>query len=332
MFTTNQGQLPTTFMESTATHAGTLSPHERKVSNLTRQRRKAESDISIIANRDNATFNEVITRVLSNSIPELTAYVHAHGESASQDPVKLAVQAILLRASEVADLAKMLTTTDEDALMQLEEAEQDAIDISHADSYHMLPADVQAAIKVAIDFMKSKRSKQGKSDKLPDILKDLKRATGASNSYGINTVPFISVPDHEPIGSKSPGGSSLGNVSFPDYSNGWNGFATDDLDVLAGTQTGTAGATGGGGGGFDWSSVLGAINGIISSVGGIIDKGKDAATGVIQQGQNAIQNAGGTFLGGALSTALKNNLPLILGGLGLFVLILIVVIYAVKSK
>jgi hypothetical protein len=332
MFSTTNEYIPQKFTEESLRLSGDKSRSPRRRSPMSAARKKAENDIAKLCTKEGKSVDQVVTQVLKNSTADLSKYVRARGEKAQDDPVKLAVQAILLRMGEMATVAKALDTTDADALEMIESGEWDAHQTGNADAYNMLPPTVQGAINTAIEAVKAIRIDQGKNPGTQFIVSDIQKVTGASsNGYDIDTNCVLCVPGGQPIGSPSLGGSNLGNVSVPDYYKGsFNGFAEDDLDILAAQNTSTTGATGSGG--FNWDSVIGSLGGIISSIGGLIDKGKGAVTDVINQGQNAATGIGGDILGSAMSKMLKDNLPIIIGGFLFILVIILIIVYAAKRK
>src|ERR1700742_40933 len=116
------------FEEHTLHYSGTRTRQPTAKSNVTQAREQAMSEIYAIASSNNLPLDTVITRILGNSGGDLAAYVTSKGETPLTDPTALALQAVLLRAQDVATVASTLDISHEDALQVLENNLQEDID------------------------------------------------------------------------------------------------------------------------------------------------------------------------------------------------------------
>jgi hypothetical protein len=199
------------YMEPGINTTGDISKAKRTTSPVTKQRMAAERSIRKIAKQNGTTVDDVVTKLLAQSGADLARYVQAKGETPRSDAKGLAIQAILLRANEVATVAKAMDTDDEDALSFIEKAESEAMTINSADTAAIFPPDVDAAVKICLDYLSAMHAKIS-TGKMQDFIAQAKAASGV-DSFDFNTRDFA---NFQPIGSPSLGGSRLGNVSKPD--------------------------------------------------------------------------------------------------------------------
>jgi hypothetical protein len=314
--------IPAKFTEETEIFSGDKTLSKRSISGMTKKRQKAENSILQIAAKNSVPVDEVVKRILVASTSQLRNYVQSKGETPQSNPIALAVQAALLRADEVGTIAKAIGTTDSDSLLQIEEAEQDAINNNNADVKNILQPDVQAALKLTLDYIKSKHS----SGNLSGFIQQLKRGN-KFDGFDLNTASLLGSPTGGKIGSKSIGGSNLPN-----------GFAITDLaDIDSSTvltnDTPPAQTSGGFFSIFDKivsgiGSVTTSITGAAGAVKDAIGSTKDSITGLLGGVSDTASDIGAD----SIQKAIKDYIPYIIAGVAAVVLIIVIAIYANKRK
>lgn len=182
----NNGHIATHFAETGINTMGTLTRASRAIPVFTKNRIKAETTLLNMAKETGQPVGRIISKVVSQSIPELQSYVGARGEAPSENPSTLAVQAALLRAMEIATTAKAIDTDDADALVLLEQAEDQAIQDNASDASHVLRPDTSAAIDLLVRRISERYKARGGSGRLADFVIDLKKQTGADNFDNIS--------------------------------------------------------------------------------------------------------------------------------------------------
>lgn len=336
---------------------GVKSASNKDMSGKSKVRMKAVAAIGDFARLSGISVDKVVTGVLKNSAIELKYYVQSEGEVAAKNWYNLAIQAALMRASEIAFISGALNISDSEAIAELEASEQEVIEAGNPEGKQILTPETDAAILVVIDMLKGVFKKLTGSEKLPDFFAKYKSAVGSNsdaNSFGQTAPQFLYSPTGGAIGSKSPGMTSEGNVSFPDYfdrsklatdKNNFNGKPNNfvdpndpfaDLSISGGSYSGNdTGSDSGDSGGTDWGSILSGISSVVNSVvGGIKAVGsavgstsqsvKDAVNGI----QDSVSNVGAS----SISKSLQQNLPLIIGAVVLIFALIFLAIYASKSK
>lgn len=317
--------LPSKFTEETINYSGDKTTSNRIVSDMTKKRIRAEKSILRTAQLNNVPVDEVIKRILINSTPVLSNYVRSKGETPNSNPLLLAVQATLLRADEVGTIAKALDTTDDDATIQIESAEQDAIDNSNADAKNIFSPDVQAAIKLSLDHIKKAhtRIKNG-SGKLQDFIAQVKKAN-KSDGFEIDTNNLLYSPTGGKIGSPSPNGgkspyNATGDTTYtvptdydtpPDYSSSGSSFF-DFFDKIV--------------------SGIGSISSSIKTAAGSIQTAVSGTKSSVQDLLTGVSNQASDIGAQSIQKAIQGYLPYIIGTIVLIVLIIVIAIYASKHK
>jgi hypothetical protein len=333
---------PSKFTEETETFSGDKTISQRNISALTKKRQRAEKTILAISKNENVPVDEVVKRILVASASSLRRYVQSKGETPQTSGLALSVQAALLRAEEVATIAKAIGTTDADALNQIESAEQDAIDTNNADVKNILAPDVQAALKLTLDHIKNVHVLYKGSGKLSDFVQQVKRRN-KNDGFDLNTSTLLGSPTGGKIGSKSPGGSFSPNdygLMPYDESRPANGFDIGNLsqsDITSHlADMNPANQTSSGGGFFNiFNQIVAGVNSVSNSI--------KTASGSIN---DVINNTGSTLnslLGGVKDTAsdvgadsirkaMVSYIPYIIAGVVAITLIIVISIYASKNK
>lgn len=261
---------------------------------LTQKRKLAEKQILDDAKRQGTIVEKVVLNILVNGQDQLRRYVLSKNETPLENIKQLIVQASLLRYAEIHDLSQKRGTTEDDALEQLET--QDDEHLYNGSTDFVLSADISAALNKILD------QKRGFN----------LRSVGSVINKGRRFNGF-SITDPEPW---------LGG----DY----GGDPTAPAPTTGGTNWGTVGGIAGAAG-----SIFDLFNKVVDG----INKTKNAATGAIGSVGGAVQtqfdkygNVVSDIGGDSITKALKDNLPYILAILGAIVLIIVMAIYANKSK
>lgn len=186
MFNADSGILAMSFNENGINTSGSLTKSLRRPPEMSFARERAQNTIVDMAKKNGTSVGSIISKILSQSIPELQSFVQARGETPATDVRKLALQAALLRATEIGMAAKMLDTDDTDALYKLEESEQQHVEDNDTVTSSILPADVSASLSLMIDRISSRHKKNGGTGELKDFVSDTRKASGVSNFDDIN--------------------------------------------------------------------------------------------------------------------------------------------------
>lgn len=235
-FVANTGQMAIEFNEEGVNSSGSLTKSLRRPNEMTSARAKAVSTILGMADSKGEPVGVIVNKVLSQSIPELQSYVQARGEAPATDPVKLAVQAALLRATEIALVSKSIDTTDEDALLIIEDSEQQHVDDNTNDTSSILSPQTAAGLALLVKRISDRMKNNTGSGKLCDFVYALRNATGVNNfsdvshravadnyddtdpnydygDYDPNDINYIGGPNAEPqVGSGTSSGSFWDNL------------------------------------------------------------------------------------------------------------------------
>jgi hypothetical protein len=193
------------FEEHTLHYSGTRTRQAPPKSNVTLAREQDMQEIYQLAQKNNLPLDVVITRILGNSVGDLNGYVISKGETPFSDPTALALQAILLRAQDVATVANTLDITDEDALQVLENNLQEDIDTNSPATGDAPAISAQAAIACALQFMSEHASASGLPNTMSGITKSIQngatkyRQAKAQTSANNDDFPdFTTLADGDP--------------------------------------------------------------------------------------------------------------------------------------
>lgn len=318
----NNGDAAVNYLAESPNFRGTKMKPATITSQQTARRRRAENSIRQLAK--SGGLDKVVTTVLLKSTSELANYVQSKGDTPNRNSFKLAIQAALLRANEVAQVAHTLDIPDAEALQQIENAEQEAIDINSMDSNAILPPDVAGALKLVLDHI----ADNSPNGDLQSVVVAIKRQQGA-DSFDFTVGDLLGVPGHSPIGSPSPGGTHLGNVSYPDYYNDDPDHGTDLDDYLATSDTNISPNTTPKKSGLDGIlDSIGKIVGAVVTVGGAVQ----GAAGSVANAGNIITDKASDIGAASINKSLKQNLPYIISGVVLIIIIILLIIYVSKRK
>lgn len=273
--------------------------------NVSASRKAAMQSIKKLAKEAGVSVDNYVTAILTQSLPQLEWYVNSKGEVPLENPKLLAAQAVILRADDIATLAKAKNITDDEALAQIELAEQQAIDANSVDAV-VLDPDVAAAVCLGVYELR-KRS----GGKLSDILGKM-RAVSQADNFTLNVSGFLADPAFLQRGR-------FDNFDIPIPTGG-----PDITDVGGGSNDDDSG--------FDWGSIgdiFGSITDVINSVKGTSTSVGGTINGIIDK-----IKSGATDVGSAsIQDALMKKLPIILVGiLVVAVIIIIIAKYAGNRK
>lgn len=293
--------LPEVFTEESRNFAGSKTKGKRPVLNSTLERRKAEKTILKLAQENNIPISTVVTKILTESPNALRRYVVAHNETPEPTAIKLAVQAALIRANEIGTISKALDTDDNDSLLQIEGAEQEAVINSHPDAKNILPTDVQAALKLVLDRVSTQFAASKGSGKLKDFVLKMKQPNG----FDLNIASVLNNPDNFDIGYIDPNYGQQwiesNTTNPPDTTNDIFSIFDKIVTGITKVTTGISGAA---------TTVGDTVNGVL---GGVSDTASDIGADSIRK-------------------AVTSYLPIIIGGLVAIVAIILIIVYASKRK
>lgn len=183
------------FNEEGINSSGSLTKSLRQPPQLSAARERAQAQILTEAKSRKQPVGVIISKIFSQSVPELQSFVQARGETPSTDLRKLALQAALLRATEIGTAAKMLDTDDNDALYKLEESEEQAVDDNEVTSSSILSPDTAAALTLLVERISQRHKANGRTGDLKDFVVDVKNASGVSNFDDVNCGQYVNNAD-----------------------------------------------------------------------------------------------------------------------------------------
>lgn len=149
----NNGQFSQRFEENTANFSGSKTRGNTALAPSTQARQKGMQDIYDLATAKGVSVDTVVTGILKNSLAEIRGYIQSKGETPLDDTTACCLQAVMLRASDVATVARTLDISDEDALESIEGAEQEITDTNSPEKDNIPTLPVQAAMACAMDFL-----------------------------------------------------------------------------------------------------------------------------------------------------------------------------------
>jgi hypothetical protein len=304
----NTGELAIRFNEEGINSSGSLTSSLRNPSDMQQARAKAAASICKISDQRGEPLGITVARFLSHpeSIAELQSYVQTRGETPDKDPSQLAIQAAMLRATEIGTVAKAIDITDRDALGIIEDSEQQHIEDNTGETAGILSPDTAGALSLLVHRISSAFKKVSGSGSLRDWVVAVKHYTGSNSFNGINhggmvnnlgdinyTATYLPETDtsntdtsNDPVIPDNTGGGS----------NFWDNLFTgiDKVVGAVGTVTGAINTT------------VGNVN---TTAGGIINTATDIGG---QAGQKAI------------SGYIKDNIVIILAVVAGIILLIVI--------
>lgn len=337
----NTGVLAQRFTDNTPSSAGNKARSINQKANTTIARENGMSDIYALAKKEGVNVDDVVTKILNNSQTELRAYVQSMGETPLSDPTALGTQAVILRANDVARVASILNTTDEDALQTIEQSEQESIDLNSPERDKTLTIPTQSAISCALQFL-SDQSGQSMSS-------FMKTFNGAANL--VRKSRSNAIDDYGDASGEEDwlGWLDDGSSSDPTQANATdNSLSTSSIgSALATIPTGTTGpiSVSGNyptvsaqgvnlpqaGSGTSAGGIFNAISGVLSGIGQVansVTQAANSSAGAAGAVKNAVSNVGAN----SIATYINNNKTTIILVVILILAIVFAAIYAAKHK
>jgi hypothetical protein len=237
---------------------------------------------------------------LLKNLDPLKWYINSKGEPPTDTDNGIIFQAILLRMQDIATIAAAANISEDDALREIEQAESEAIELNTADKDLVMPPDVQAALNcLIVKFLTQTESKAGDGS-ISGVL-NLSKQT-------------IATPVNSAIG--------------------------DDLNLSGLTPVNTAGQlattyatadTDGSSSASFWD-ILDKASASIANVAKSIQTIGGSVSGTVLGVSNAVQTVGANTGASAISLWLQRNGIILLVGILVFVLLIILLVRATKSK
>lgn len=330
------GNIAEAFINHSAHGDGSTAKNFELINDNTKKRVVNENTIKGSVIKNGGNLDATVTRILTSYPDELSAYVAAHGEIADSNPVKLAVQAVLLRAHDVATQANAVDSSDEDALREIEKGEMAAQDINSPDNETILGTQCQAAMKIAMDHIADQHEAIGGDGSMSSALKDMRNL---AVSKGNTTTLSNNADGDDPL---------AGIIDFGDYAPTPTttilpGLATIPIDTgdvnpltsmptIKATPAPSVNTSGIIGSGINTGGVLGTLTSILSGI--------QSAAGAVTNTANAVGNAGGAVKNAignvganSISTFISQNKgTIIFAILGVAFLIFIIIYASKKAK
>lgn len=319
----------------------TLTKVMLQPSPVTDKRIAAQAQIAQMAKDAGISLDAALTRMFKDPDTQarLIHYVRGSKETAFREPLKLAMQAALLRFQDIATVAKALNISDEQALIQIEASEYEALQYNNPDA-GILPIDIAAMLADVVEEFLNAASRHGLPEDaiglynyITNILGDNYDASAAQMLSGISAVlanhadgdtPNPGYTGYEDYENPNGGGTEQDNAT---HSSTGDGSATNTGGMQAGQSNGSTDS------GFDWSSIFSGINsaiGVVKNAGGALT----SLTGAAKTSSSTVNDILNKLGGGVGGAAINNSsLPWLIGG-GFLLLILIIVAfhYAGKNK
>lgn len=279
---------------------------------FTNDRGDTEDSIILASEGNDIAVETIVLDILSENIPELEAYAAYKGDTPKTELgiIPLAVQCCILRLADIAQVSKILDTTDDHALLEMEEAENEAMQIGHPDYDFMLSPKTSAAIKILCDMIIDRAGSA----------KNFIAMCSSSDNFGgsFNVTEVSDIFAHPPLGTASIGGSHLGNISEPDY-------YIEPEPWFYGTDNDTPSSSGTGGSWLDKlfgaldkaGGAIGKLSDIIGSSGGKI---KDTIGGI----GGAVQDTASDIGAESIDKVLKKYIPYIIAVIAIIIIVLYV--------
>lgn len=312
---TGSGNIAERFVQHSVNADGSTGRSFEQLNENSVKRMTAENTMKAVAIRNGKKLDNIVTGILTQYPDQLSAYIIAHGEVPFKtNPIKLAVQAILIRAKDVAAQSKMIDTTDDDALCDIENSEMAAQSNNTPDNETVLDTDAQAAMKIAIDHIRDMHESIGGDGSLSSSLKDMENFAiikgNANNSDG--DCDYFNLPG---LATIDTGTTPDPLMRFPPITAGPAPTVNSSGIVNSGSGSG----------------VLDTISSILAGIGAVAGSVTNAANSVGTAGgaiHNAVSNVGAS----SISTFISQNKGTILFAVLAIAVLLFVVIYAAKKS
>lgn len=305
------------FNEEGVNTSGSLTKSIRRPNEMTAGRLRSVATIIGMAKTKGEPVGVTVGKVLSGSaIPELQSFVQARGEAPNTDPQKLAIQAALIRATEIGMVAKTLDTDDNDAYSIIEDSEQQHVDDNSGADAGILSPGTAAGIALLVGRISDRYKQNGGSGNLCDFVYSVKKATNVDSFDKVN---YGGVANN-----------ATGDLLF---------YTPDQEQSVTGTTTpvdnGPTATTGSSGGSF-WDNlfnnidkvvdgvtkVSGAINTATNSVNTTVGNIQSTSGGILDQ----VNQIGGGIGAASIDQYLKANWLKVVGVILALIVITIILI------
>lgn len=311
METLNTDIITKRFMENSNRATGNkVNRGMSRPSKMTKAKASAYNGMIAKSIETDMPISAVATEHMLNDIPNLQNYVRSRGESVAKNPYSLALQAIFLRATEIAKIARSIDMNDAVVVREIEKAESEALNDSLPDAIYILPASTQACVDYFLSNIADMEGDNGSSGTMNDFVGKF----SSSNGFESGSAFY----DFLPIGYKSLGGTDMGNVSFPD-----NLFGLDDISPTPNEAPAKK---------QNLADIINAIVNGISTVGSTVNTVVNNTKTGVNDVLGGVKNAASDVGADSIKKALKEYTPIILGVLGVIVVIIVIAIYASKRK
>lgn len=198
----NLGNLPSKFNETGYNTNGSLLRSRRILSPLSQAVNIACE--KIYAMRDNGgSLDGIITDIFKRNKSNVQNYVLSHKDVPVEHLGNLALQAAILRMSEIAKVQDILDTDENDARLQIEANENDIVRKNLPAKRSVLPPEAQAAINIIIERIVNDNARSGGTGKIQDIVNDLAqvdRNVPSNRFAGAPTMEALKVYDQDTSG------------------------------------------------------------------------------------------------------------------------------------
>lgn len=309
----DNGTIAEQFMQHNEMSDGSAARSFVETTNENTLRRMATENNIKGAAAQSGNLNAIVTRLLVSFPDELSAFVIAHGEVPIKgNNVRLALQAILLRAEDIAKRANAVATSDEDALQAIEDGELSAQSNNTPDNATVLSTDAQAAMKIAIDHMKDEHEKHGGDGTLTSILHDMKQHAIAAGNVVNDGASNFDLPGLATIPVDT------GTI------NPLTGMPT--ITAAPAPQTNTSGIVNTGSGSGILDTITSILNGVATAAGSVTN-----AANAVGNASGAVHNAIGNIGSNSISTYITQNKSTIIFAVIAIAVILFLAIYAARK-
>lgn len=147
------GQFSQRFEENTANFSGSKARGNTAPAPSTQARQQAMQSIYDMATDKGVPVDTIVTGIMKNSLAEIRGYIQSKGETPLDDTTACCLQAVMLRANDVATVSRTLDISDEDALESIEGAESELTETGNPEKDNIPTIPVQAAMACAMDFL-----------------------------------------------------------------------------------------------------------------------------------------------------------------------------------
>lgn len=300
--------MSTSFTRENNGFSGTTHP----TSPMYKKTMKCMSDLQKISDKDNITVNTVAEKVLSQSVPELEAYIRSRNEVPVDTTNGKILQAALLRMEDISTVSRAGNMSDADAAAHVFEAESEAYNQNTAEKGKILTPSTQAAIMVVynniMSHMKDRTGSETMGDALDLIRQTLSTPKDHAGTPAANNFSWGSIPDNFDIGAEfGPPTTSNVGVTVPTTDNG--GDSSSSVWDLIGNVINNAGA----------------ISDAIKQIGG-------AGASAVNQVGGAVTNIGGNIGSDSISKYVSRNWVSILLFILAIAITIIIIVRVTKRK